>query len=151
MQKVTPFLWFNDNAEEAVDFYKGIFKDAEVADVMRAGDNVMGATIVLGGQRLTLFNGGPMFQLNEAFSLYVSCDTQEEIDYYWNALIANGGKESRCGWLEDKFGMSWQIVPPILGRYLSDANRTKANSVMQAMMGMNKLDIAKLQAAYEVG
>jgi len=149
MQQITPFLWFDNNAEEAVSFYTSIFKDSEIISTTRGGDNIMGITFTINNQTLTAFNGGPMFHFNEAISLFVSCETQAEIDYYWNNLTADGGKESRCGWLEDKFGLSWQIVPPVLMQFMSDENRNKANAVLQAMLKMNKLDITKLQAAYE--
>lgn len=143
MQKITPFLWYNGNVEEAVDFYTTIFKSSKVLS-----RNPMGATIELEGQQLNMFNGGPLFPFTEAISLYVNCETQEEIDYYWNALI-QGGKESRCGWLKDKFGLSWQIVPSVLGPLLWDKNRKKADATMQEMLKMVKLDIKTLQNAHE--
>jgi predicted 3-demethylubiquinone-9 3-methyltransferase (glyoxalase superfamily) len=154
MQKIVPFLWFDDNAEEAIAFYTGIFKDSQVKDVRRYGKGgpgpegaVMTATFFLNGQEFYALNGGPMFKFTEAISLFVKCETQDEIDYYWDKLSA-GGSESRCGWLKDKFGLSWQIVPPILGELLGDKDPKKANNVMQAMLKMGKLDISLLEEAY---
>jgi predicted 3-demethylubiquinone-9 3-methyltransferase (glyoxalase superfamily) len=143
MQKITPFLWYSGNVEEAVDFYTSIFKSSKVIS-----RNPMGATVELEGQQLNLFNGGPLFPFTEAISLYVNCDTQDEIDYYWEALTSNGGQESRCGWLKDKFGLSWQIVPSVLGTLLWDKDRKKADAAMQAMLKMVKLDIKALQQAH---
>jgi predicted 3-demethylubiquinone-9 3-methyltransferase (glyoxalase superfamily) len=143
MQKITPFLWYNGNVEEAVDFYTSIFKSSKVIS-----RNPMGATVELEGQQLNLFNGGPLFPFTEAISLYVNCETQDEIDYYWNALTKDG-KESRCGWLKDKFGLSWQIVPSVLGPLLWDKNKSKADAAMQAMLKMVKLDIKALQEAHD--
>lgn len=148
MQKITPFLWFNGRVQEAADFYLSIFKNAKLISTMPGpDDNCMSATIELEGQQYILFNGGPMYQLNEAVSLFVSCDTQEEIDEKWEKLTADGGRESRCGWLKDKFGLSWQLVPPVLGQFLGDKDREKANRVLQAMLKMNKLIIADLEQA----
>lgn len=144
MQKISPFLWYNGNIEEVVDFYTSIFKSSNVIS-----RNPMGATIELEGQQLNLFNGGPLFSFTEAISLYVNCDTQDEIDYYWEALTSDGGKESRCGWLKDKFGLSWQIVPSILVELLWDKDRKKADAAMQAMLKMGKLDIKTLQNAHD--
>lgn len=144
MQKISPFLWYNGNIEEVVDFYTSIFKSSNVIS-----RNPMGATIELEGQQLNLFNGGPLFSFTEAISLYVNCDTQDEIDYYWEALTSDGGKESRCGWLKDKFGLSWQIVPSILVELLWDKDRKKADAAMQAMLKMDKLDIKTLQNAHD--
>ena len=143
MQKITPFLWYNGNVEEAVNFYTSIFKSSKVIS-----RNPMGATVELEGQQLNLFNGGPLFPFTEAISLYVNCETQDEIDYYWNALTKDG-KESRCGWLKDKFGLSWQIVPSVLGPLLWDKNKSKADAAMQAMLKMVKLDIKALQEAHD--
>lgn len=148
-QKITPFLWFDNNAEEATNLYTSVFKNSKIKSKMEAGGNVMGVTFDLEGVEFTAFNGGPMFTFNESISMFVNCDTQEEVDYYWNALTANGGEESMCGWLKDKFGMSWQIVPSILGKVLSDPNPTKANAAMQAMLKMKKLNIAELQRGYD--
>lgn len=144
MQKISPFLWYNGNIEEVVDFYTSIFKSSNVIS-----RNPMGATIELEGQQLNLFNGGPLFSFTEAISLYVNCDTQDEIDYYWEALTSDGGKESRCGWLKDKFGLSWQIVPSILVELLWDKDRKKADAAMQAMLKMDKLDIKTLQNVHD--
>lgn len=143
MQKISPFLWYNGNIEEVVDFYTSIFKSSNVIS-----RNPMGATIELEGQQLNLFNGGPLFSFTEAISLYVNCDTQDEIDYYWEALTQDG-KESRCGWLKDKFGLSWQIVPSILVELLWDKDRKKADAAMRAMLKMDKLDIKTLQNAHD--
>ncbi|HEX9292086.1 MAG TPA: VOC family protein [Gemmatimonadales bacterium] len=154
MQKITPFLWFDNNAEEAAQFYTSIFKNSKILNVSRYGDagpGPKGAVMVvhfqLEGQQFTALNGGPLFKFSEAFSFVVNCETQNEIDEYWNKLTSGGGKESECGWLKDKFGFSWQIVPTALGKLMSDPK--KANRVMQALLQMKKLDIAKLEAAGE--
>jgi predicted 3-demethylubiquinone-9 3-methyltransferase (glyoxalase superfamily) len=143
MQKITPFLWYNSNVDEVIDFYTSVFKSLQVIS-----RNPVGATIELEGQQLNLFNGGPLFPFTEAISLYVNCDTQDEIDYYWEALT-QGGKESRCGWLKDKFGLSWQIIPAMLGLVLFDSDKKKADAAMQAMLKMGKLDIITLQNAHD--
>lgn len=148
MQKITPFLWYDGQAEEAAVFYTSVFKDSKLGEIKHAGPMVMSASFQLFGQEYVAFNGGPMFKFNEAISLFVSCETQEEIDEYWEKLTA-GGEESRCGWLKDKFGLSWQVVPPILIELLGDTDRVKAKRVMDAMLQMNKLDIAVLKKAYE--
>ena len=142
MQKITPFLWFDGRAEEAARFYTSIFKQSKMLSV-----SPMSAIFELAGQRFFALNGGPQFKFTEAISFYVSCETQREIDYFWTKLSA-GGQKSRCGWLKDKFGVSWQVVPPILGEYLNDKDSGKASRVMEAMMNMEKLDIKKLKAAY---
>ena len=142
MQKITPFLWFDGQAEAAAQFYTSIFKDATITSV-----SPMMASFRLAGQEFIALNGGPMFKFTEAVSFFVSCETQEEIDYYWEKLSA-GGTVQQCGWLKDKFGLSWQIVPPILGEMLSDDDDAKSQRVLQAMMQMVKLDIQKLKAAY---
>lgn len=142
MQKITPFLWFDGQAEEAAKFYVSIFKDSKIVH-----SDPMTVTFVLNGQEFIGLNGGPMFKFTEAISFFVNCETQAEIDELWEKL-SKGGQESRCGWLKDQFGLSWQIVPPILGQYLQDPNREKANRVMQAMLQMGKLEIQKLQDAY---
>ncbi|MEQ1735536.1 MAG: VOC family protein [Rhodoglobus sp.] len=153
MTTITPYLWFDDNAEEAVEFYSGIFADARVIDSARYPEGMpqagmlMNATIELAGQRLILLNGGPMFAFTEAMSLLVSVETQDEVDHYWNALTADGGVESQCAWLKDKFGLSWQIVPTALMRLLSDPDRARAGRVMQAMLAMRKIVIADLETA----
>jgi len=142
--KITPFLWFANNSEEAIIFYTAIFKNSKIIQL-----HPMVSTFELEGQRLMALNGGPHYKFTEAISLYVSCDTQEEVEYYWERLLRDGGKESRCGWLRDKFGLSWQIVPAILGELMSDVDREKSERVMQAMLKMIKLDIKVLKLAYE--
>jgi len=149
-QKITPFLWFNDNAEEAAHFYTSIFKDAKILSTMPGPEGkAMSVTFELMGQRITILNGGPHFQINEAFSLFVDCADQAEVDELWAKLTADGGEESQCAWLKDKFGLSWQIVPRQLGELLSDPDPEKSQRVMQAMLQMKKIDIAALQAAYD--
>ncbi len=154
MQKITPFLWFDNNAEEAAQFYTSIFKNSKILNVSRYGDagpgpkgSVMVVNFQLEGQQFTGLNGGPLFKFSEAFSFVVNCETQQEIDEYWHKLTSGGGKESECGWLKDKFGFSWQIVPTALGRLMSDPKQ--ANRVMQALLQMKKLDIARLEEAAE--
>jgi predicted 3-demethylubiquinone-9 3-methyltransferase (glyoxalase superfamily) len=142
MRKISPFLWFNNTAQEAADFYCTIFRNAKI--IHRSPVMV---TFELEGQHFMALNGGPHYTFNEAVSFFVPCETQDEIDYYWNKLIAHGGKEGRCGWLKDKFGLSWQIVPEVLRELMSDPDHEKARRVQQAMMGMNKLDIEKLKSA----
>ena len=141
-QKITPFLWFDGRAGEAAKFYTAIFKNSKVESI-----TPMSATFHLDGQRFMALNGGPQFKFTEAISFFVNCETQQEINYFWARLSA-GGKKSRCGWLKDKFGVSWQIVPPILGELLNDADEEKSQRVMQAMLQMDKLDIRKLKQAY---
>jgi predicted 3-demethylubiquinone-9 3-methyltransferase (glyoxalase superfamily) len=155
MQKITPFLWFNDNAEAAVDFYVSIFKNSKVLDVSRYGEGgpmpagtAMIVNFLLDGREYMALNGGPDLQLNEAFSLFVSVETQEEVDDLWKKLT-DGGEEVQCGWLKDKFGLSWQIVPTALGRLMGDPDPVKSQRVMQAMLQMKKIDVAGLQRAYE--
>jgi predicted 3-demethylubiquinone-9 3-methyltransferase (glyoxalase superfamily) len=148
MQKITPFLWLDSQAEQAAEFYTSVFEDSEILGVMPGpGGSAMSATVRIHGQELILFNGGPHFRLSEAVSLFVTCETQDEIDDLWEKLT-DGGEESRCGWLKDKFGLSWQIIPPVLGQMLQDEDPAKVNNVMQAMLKMSKLDIAVLQEAY---
>ena len=156
MQKITPFLWFDNQAEEAAQFYTSTFKNSKILSVSRYGDagpgpkgSVMVVSFQLEGQQFTALNGGPLFKFSEAFSFVVSCENQEEIDYYWNKLTSDGGQESQCGWLKDKFGFSWQIVPTALGKLMSDKDPKKANRVMQALLQMKKLDIATLEEAAE--
>ena len=144
MQKITPFLWFEGNAEQAAQFYTSIFKNSRVISA-----SPMSVTLELEGQRLMVLNGGPHHRLSPAVSLFVSCETQLEIDDLWAKLTADGGADGRCGWLVDKYGLSWQLVPPILGELLGDKNRAKAQRVMDAMMSMNKLEIAILEQAAE--
>lgn len=143
-QKITPFLWFDHQAEEAARFYTSIFKDSKLLNV-----TPMLVNFQLEGQEFLALNGGPRFQFSEAFSLLVNCNTQEEVDYYWTRLTADGGQESMCGWLKDRFGFSWQIVPVQLGKLLSDRDAQRAGRVMQAMLQMKKLDIAALQRAHQ--
>ena len=154
MQKITPFLWFDNNAEEAAQFYTSIFKNSKILNVSRYGDAgpgpkgaVMVVNFQLEGQQFTALNGGPLFKFSEAFSFVVNCETQKEIDAYWTKLTSGGGKESECGWLKDRFGFSWQIVPTALGKLMSDPK--KASRVMQALLQMKKLDIAMLEEAGE--
>ena len=155
MQKITPFLWFDDDAEQAIAFYTALFPDSVVLDQSRWGPGgpvpagtLMTARVRLAGQELMLLNGGPMYPHTEAFSLFVNCETQEEVDDLWAKLSA-GGKTNRCAWLDDKFGVTWQIVPTILGKLLQDPDPEKSTRVMKAMMQMDKIDIAGLQRAYE--
>ncbi len=155
MQKITTFLWFNDNAEEAVNFYMSVFPDSKLGAVSRYGDagpgpkgSVLVANFELFGQNFIALNGGPKYQFTPAISLMVSCETQEEVDSYWSKLSA-GGREDMCGWLQDKFGLSWQIIPTALGKLMGDKDRKKANAVMTAMLQMRKIDTQKLQDAYD--
>jgi len=149
MPSITPFLWFDTQAEEAMHLYTSIFKRSKVISVNRAGGRVMSVDFELENQRFMALNAGPQFPFTEAVSFFVACETQAEIDDLWAKLTADGGAESRCGWLKDKFGLSWQIVPSSLGRMLGDKDPAKAQRTMQAMLQMNKLDIAKLQAAHD--
>jgi len=153
MQKITPFLWFDGNAEEAVNLYTSLFKDSKITSIARnpkGAPGPEGEVLTMGfelfGQKFAALNGGPMYKFTEAVSFVVNCETQEEVDKYWDALLADGGKTQACGWLKDKFGLSWQITPTILPELLS-AGGKKAERVMQAMMKMIKLDIAELQRA----
>jgi predicted 3-demethylubiquinone-9 3-methyltransferase (glyoxalase superfamily) len=155
-QRITPFLWFDDNAEEAMNFYVSIFPNSKVLGVTRYGETgpgpkgtVMTANFQLDGQEFVALNGGPMFKFTEAISFVVNCETQEEVDRYWDKLLAGGGKPQQCGWLKDKFGLSWQIVPKILPELLKDENSEKTQRVMKAMMEMVKLDITGLKRAAE--
>ena len=152
MKKITPFLWFDDNAEEAMKFYVSIFKNSKSNEVISGPDGkAMSVTFELEGQEFMALNAGPHFHFTEAISFFVSCATQAEVDELWGKLTANGGEESRCGWLKDKFGLSWQIIPTALGELLGDKDREKAGRVLQAMLGMNKIDVAGLQKAYDGG
>jgi len=159
MQKITPFLWFDDQAEAAVKFYASIFKNSKILKVARYGESgakasgrkkgsVMTIAFRLNGQEFVALNGGPVFKFTEAISFVVNCKTQKEVDHFWKKLSA-GGKEIQCGWLKDKYGISWQIVPEILGKLMSSKDAAKSQRVMQAMLQMVKLDIKKLKAAYE--
>jgi predicted 3-demethylubiquinone-9 3-methyltransferase (glyoxalase superfamily) len=156
-QKITPFLWFDGKAEEAMNFYVSIFKNSKVVKVTRYGEagpgpkgTVMSAIFQLEGQQFYALNGGPQFKFTPAISLFVDCGTQQEVDELWEKLSA-GGAKNRCGWLQDKYGLSWQIIPRVLGEMLQDKDAEKAKRVMQAMMQMDKIDIGHLQQAYERG
>ena len=156
VQKITPFLWFDSNAEEAVKFYTSIFGNSKIGKVMRNGDNgpgpkgsVLVMNFELEGQRFTALNGGPVYKFTPAISLLVLCDDQKEVDRLWSKLAADGGKEVQCGWLEDKYGLSWQIVPKVLMEMIGDKDQAKASRAMAAMMQMVKFDIKKLQGAFD--
>jgi predicted 3-demethylubiquinone-9 3-methyltransferase (glyoxalase superfamily) len=153
MQKISPFLWFDGNAEEAANFYVSIFKDSRILKIARYGEagpgpagSVMVVNFQIEGQDFIALNGGPLFKFTEAISFVINCRTQEEVDHYWNTLTA-GGQESQCGWLKDKYGLSWQVTPTILGELLADKDQRKAQRVMQAMLQMKKIDIAELKRA----
>lgn len=161
MQKITPFLWFDGDAEDAVKFYTSIFKDSKIGRILHYGEEVAkvsesgrsaGSVLTIefeiDGQKFVALNGGPQFQFNESVSFVVNCANQKEVNYYWEKLTAGGGQESACGWLKDKFGLSWQITPTVLIDMLHDKNAERAERVMHAMLQMKKIDIAKLQAAY---
>ena len=157
-QHITPMLWYNNNAEEAAQFYTSIFKNSSIDHVARApkgGPNPEGSVMVvsftLNGQKFTALNGGPMFQFSEAISFVIGCKDQEEIDYYWGRLTADGGQESQCGWLKDKYGLSWQVTPANWGEMMVGGDPKKSANAFQAMMGMKKLDIATLEKAYAEG
>lgn len=156
MQKITPYLWFDGKAEEAANFYVSLFNNSKIENVSYYGEGMpypagtaMAVQFQLEGQNFIALNGGPQFQFTEAISFLVNCETQEEIDKFWNALTADGGEESMCGWLKDKYGLSWQIIPPILGELMSDPDAEKAGRVVQAMLQMKKIEIDKLKRAYE--
>ena len=149
MPKITPFLWFDDQAEEAMNYYTSIFKSGKVLNVQRANGKVLTVTFELDGQRIMALNGGPLFKFTEAVSLFVDCETQQEVDELWEKLCADGGEPGRCGWLKDKFGLSWQIIPKTLMKLLSDPDPQKSQAVMQAMLKMNKIIVEDLQRAYE--
>jgi predicted 3-demethylubiquinone-9 3-methyltransferase (glyoxalase superfamily) len=149
MPKITPFLWFDTQAEEAMNFYASIFKRSRVVSVNRAQGRVISVDFELEGQRFMALNAGPPFKFNEAVSFFVGCETQQEIDELWAKLTADGGSPGRCGWLKDKFGLSWQIIPNALGDMLGDKDPAKAKRAMDAMLQMNKLDVAKLRSAFE--
>jgi predicted 3-demethylubiquinone-9 3-methyltransferase (glyoxalase superfamily) len=155
-QKITPFLWFDDNAEEAVNLYTSVFKNSKVLGIQRYGDvgpgpkgQVMTASFELEGIKFTALNAGPRFKFTEAISFVINCDSQEEVDYFWERLTADGGEESMCGWLKDKFGLSWQVVPVVLYELFSDKDPQKSSRTMQAMLKMRKMDIAALKKAFE--
>ena len=149
MPTITPFLWFDSQAEEAMTLYTSVFKTAKVISVNRVHGRVMTVEFELNGQRFMGLNGGPHHRFSEATSFFVGCDTQVEIDEYWTKLTADGGEPGRCGWLKDKFGLSWQIVPTALGRMIGDPDPAKSKRVVDAMMQMSKLDLAVLQHAYD--
>lgn len=155
MKKLTPFLWFDNQAEEAINFYTSVFKDSEIISVARYPGNgpqpegtVMTAEFRINNITFVALNAGPHFKFNESISFVIHCEDQQETDYYWNKLTADGGEESMCGWLKDKYGLSWQVTPDILLERMQDKNRDKANKVMAAMMKMRKIDIAKIEEAY---
>jgi predicted 3-demethylubiquinone-9 3-methyltransferase (glyoxalase superfamily) len=157
MQKITPFLWFDGRAEEAMNFYVSIFKNSKIGSVTRYGEGgpgpsgtVMSASFELDGQKFIALNGGPHFTFTPAISLFVNCETQQEVDELWDKLSA-GGEKQRCGWLKDKFGLSWQIIPAALGQMLGDKDAGKSSRVMQAMLQMDKIDTKSLQRAYDQG
>jgi predicted 3-demethylubiquinone-9 3-methyltransferase (glyoxalase superfamily) len=157
MQKITPFLWFDGNAEEAVNFYTSVFKNSKTLGISRYGEGgpgpkgaVMTASFELDGQQFIALNGGPSFKFTEAVSFFVNCETQQEVDELWEKL-SDGGEKGQCGWLKDKFGISWQIIPSALGKLLADKDPEKAKRVMKAMLQMRKIDIAGLKRASEQG
>jgi predicted 3-demethylubiquinone-9 3-methyltransferase (glyoxalase superfamily) len=149
MPTITPFLWFDTQAEEAMNFYVSVFKRSKVTAIHRAQGKVMSVQFELEGQAFMALNAGPQFKFTEAISFFVACETQEEIDELWAKLTADGGAPSQCGWLKDKFGLSWQIVPNALGRLLSDKDAVKSKRVLDALMQMKKLDVDRLQQAYD--
>lgn len=158
MKTITPCLWFDDNAEEAVKFYTSVFKNGKILSTSYYGPGmhlpegtVLTVTFEIMGQEFMALNGGPEFKFDEAISLMIPCDTQEEIDYYWDKLTAAGGQPVQCGWLKDKYGLSWQVVPRIIEKHLNDKDQAKTNRVMKAVMGMVKLDIAEIEKAYREG
>jgi len=155
MQKITPFLWFNGQAEEAANLYTSLFKNSKIGSIARYGEagpgpkgTVMSVTFQLNGQEFIALNGGPQFTFSPAISFLVSCETQEEVDRLWEKL-SEGGRKDRCGWLQDKYGLSWQIVPSVLGTMLHDKDPEKSRKVMKAMLQMDKIDIARLEQAYK--
>ena len=161
MEQITPCLWFDSNAEEEANFYTSIFKNAKIGKISRYGKegyeihgkpegSVLTVEFELNGQRFTALNGGPLFKFNEAISFQVGCESQNEVDYYWEKL-SEGGEKGQCGWLKDKYGLSWQIVPTVLGEMLQDKNTNKTERVMKALLQMGKLDIKSLKEAYERG
>jgi predicted 3-demethylubiquinone-9 3-methyltransferase (glyoxalase superfamily) len=160
MQKITPCFWFDNQAEEAANLYTSLFKNSKIGKATRydkasaevSGQpegSVLTIEFTLNGQDFLALNGGPLFKFNESVSFVIDCENQEEVDHFWNGLLAGGGQESQCGWLKDKFGVSWQVTPRILSKLLSDPNPKKAQAAMKAMLQMKKLDTAKLQEAYD--
>ncbi len=159
MQKITPFLWFDNQAEEAAKFYTSVFKNSKIGRILRYDEasakaagrpagSVLTVEFEIEGQKFTALNGGPAFKFNESISFVLNCETQKEIDYFWEKLTADGGEESQCGWLKDKFGLSWQVTPTVLIDMLHDNDPEKAERVMKAMLQMQKIEIPKLKAAY---
>lgn len=155
-QKIVTYLWFDNNAEEAINLYTSLFPNSKITSEMRVQPGMPGnpgdlftATFELDGQEFFALNGGPQFKFNESISLLVNCTSQEEVDYLWNSLTANGGEESMCGWLKDKFGLWWQIIPVQLGQLMADPDQAAAGRTMQAMLKMQKLNIAELQRAHD--
>jgi predicted 3-demethylubiquinone-9 3-methyltransferase (glyoxalase superfamily) len=161
MQKITPFLWFDGQAEDAVKFYTSIFKNSKVGRILRYDEetakvsqsgrpvgSVLTIEFEIEGQKFVALNGGPQFKFNESISFVVNCETQKEVDYFWEKLTADGGDESQCGWLRDKFGVSWQVTPTLLIDMLHDKDSAKSERVMKAMLPMQKIDIEKLKTAY---
>ena len=159
MQKITPFLWFDHEAEEAAKFYTSIFKNSKIGRTLRYSEeaaktsgqpegSVLTIEFEIEGQKFVALNGGPQFKFNESISFAVNCDSQEEVDYFWEKLTADGGEESQCGWLKDKFGVSWQVTPKVLIEMLHDKDSEKAERVMKAMLQMRKIEIKKLKQAY---
>ena len=156
MEKITPFLWFDNNAEEAMNFYVSLFENARVVQTSRYGEGApvpagtfMVGTFSINGREFMVLNGGSHYKLTPAFSMLVNCETQEEVDFLWEKLTADGGKPVQCGWLEDKFGLTWQIVPKVFFELLGRGDTEKTNRMMQALMGMMKLDVEELKKAYE--
>jgi len=159
MQKIAPFLWFDNQAEEAAKFYTSVFKNSKIGRILRYDEasakaagrpagSVLTVEFEIEGQKFTALNGGPAFKFNESISLVVNCETQKEVDYFWEKLTSDGGEESQCGWLKDKFGLSWQVTPTVLIDMLHDKDPEKAERVMKAMLQMQKIEIPKLKAAY---
>jgi len=152
MTKITPFLWFDTQAEEAMNFYVSVFKNSKVHNVSRGPDGkAFTVSFELNGQEFMGLNAGPQFKFNEAVSFFVNCKDQAEVDYYWEKLTADGGEESMCGWLKDKYGLSWQIIPKALGELMGDPDPVKSQRVMQAMLQMQKIIVADLERAHDNG
>ena len=151
MPTITPFLWFDDRLEEAVNFYVSVFDDAEVLSTSRIGTTVFSMSFRLRNQTFMALNGGPKYTFTEATSFYVSCADQAEVDHYWARLLEGGGRESQCGWLKDPFGLSWQVIPEALGRLIGDPDRERGQRALQAMLQMTKIDVAALQQAHAGG
>ncbi len=160
MQKITPFLWFDGQAEDAVNFYASVFKNSKILRILRYTEeaaektghpvgSVLTIEFEIESQKFVALNGGPLFKFNESVSFVINCETQEEVDYFWEKLTADGGEESQCGWLKDKFGVSWQVTPTVLIDMLHDKDPEKAERVMNAMLEMQKIEIPKLKAAYD--